>query len=180
MDFQGAWLEWRSRIGSYLRSFSNLSAEDRKDVAAEAFMRAWEKRDGFDGSRSPGPWLLSIARRAALDQIRRGRGHRKVPNEAKETAPISVGVEDTDALPARWPPDPETACVQAETEDFVRSFVEALPSLDREIANLAYGQGFRMGDISSIVRLPEGTVKWRLHRIREKLRNQWEKRDEKL
>ncbi len=181
MDFEELWLQWRGRIGSYLRSYSTLSAQDRQDISSEAFLRAFQKRDSFEDGRSPGPWLFSIARNIALDYLRKGRGHRqregREPSLRELSLSESEGEDDqglVDNLTAPWPAQPPDALDAGEDESFVASYLGALASSEREIANLYYGQDLSLAEIGAIVKIPQASVKWRLYRIRQGLKKAWE------
>ena len=47
------------------------SFEDAEDTTQETFLRAWRKRESFEGRSSLRSWLYSIATNASLDQLKR-------------------------------------------------------------------------------------------------------------
>jgi RNA polymerase sigma-70 factor (ECF subfamily) len=71
-----------------------------EDLTADAFERAWRRRDRFDPRRAgPRSWLLAIARSCALDHLRaaRRRGAREriaVQREPGQAAEDSAGLCD--------------------------------------------------------------------------------------
>ena len=71
-----------------------------EDLTADAFERAWRRRDRFDPRRaSPRSWLLTIARSCALDHLRaeRRRGARErlaAQREPRRSAEDAAGLCD--------------------------------------------------------------------------------------
>ena len=67
------------------------------DIAQETFLRAYRKIEQYDGNRPFLPWLFTIARRLALNEIRRKNRKAEVslpdhsPEEAQESEPASFG-----------------------------------------------------------------------------------------
>jgi len=67
------------------------------DIAQETFLRAYRKIEQYDGNRPFLPWLFTIARRLALNEIRRKNRKAEVslpdhsPEEAPEPEPASFG-----------------------------------------------------------------------------------------
>src|SRR5260370_25111271 len=46
-----------------------------EDLVQEAFLRVWNRAQGFDAERgAPGPWLLAVARNRAIDYVRSSGG----------------------------------------------------------------------------------------------------------
>ncbi len=67
------------------------------DIAQETFLRAYRKIEQYDDNRPFLPWLFTIARRLALNEIRRKNRKAEVslpdhsPEEAQEPEPASFG-----------------------------------------------------------------------------------------
>ena len=59
------------------------------DIAQETFLRAYRKIEQYDGNRPFLPWLFTISRRLALNEIRRKNRRREVslPNHPVDEAP---------------------------------------------------------------------------------------------
>lgn len=133
------------------------STDEARDVAQEAFVRAWQQRATFEIGQSFAPWILRIARNAALDRLRSRKP--------------SVGVEilDTLADPARAADD---ALHAKRTEARLQQAVAALPVQYRELIELTYVQGRKISEVATIVGAPNGTVMTWLYRARQQLRQQ--------
>ena len=62
-----------------------------EDIASQAFAKAWENRESFEGRSSPSTWLETIGRREALESLmfERRRQHETIdhPQVAELAAP---------------------------------------------------------------------------------------------
>jgi RNA polymerase sigma-70 factor (ECF subfamily) len=125
--------------------------EQAEDAVQRTFLNAWRAADRFDGARDLGPWLFTIARRAAIDVYRREKRHR-----ADELADHDVSIlpESFEATWAAWE---------------VRKAIEQLPSEEREVLHATHFQGLTHGEAADKLGLPVGTVKSRSHRAYRRL-----------
>jgi RNA polymerase sigma-70 factor (ECF subfamily) len=130
-----------------------------EDIVAEAFVIAFTRIGQFDPRRPFAPWFYRIVVNDALKFLRRQRRTRPSDNGA-EAAMCCV---DRDA-------DPETVTLRREVREEIASAIQALPPPQRAAVVLHYY--LEMGDtaIAATLGCPRGTVKWRLHAARRRLR----------
>ncbi|MFG2088937.1 MULTISPECIES: RNA polymerase sigma factor [unclassified Spirillospora] len=125
------------------------------DVVQVAFLELWRTRRRFDPSRALAPWVLSIARRRAIDQIRSEARHRR------RAAPLEEAGRVPDPAPAL-----DAACD-------VRGALAVLPVAQRQAIVLAHYGHLTQREIADRLNIPLGTVKARtsrgLRRMRELL-----------
>jgi RNA polymerase sigma-70 factor (ECF subfamily) len=124
---------------------------DAEDAAQEAVLRAWKARAGCRASSHPDPWLREIARNEALRLAGRRRPH--APMEAAGDA----------STPGH---DLEGGTVHGD----LRDAIVALDHTDRTLLFLRYWGDLTQPEVARVTRMPEGTVKIRLHRARGRLR----------
>src|SRR4051794_14162788 len=122
------------------------SGPDAEDAAQEAAMRAWRRRATCHDA--PAAWIRAIARNEAL----RTAGRRR------DEAPLEAVTEVHGEAPE---------C--ADSHD-VRVAVGALEQSDRLLLLLRYWGDLTQPEVARATALPEGTVKVRLHRARQRLR----------
>lgn len=158
--FEELWRAWRPRLAVYLRSFTRLSAEDAEELAGDALLRAMEKASSYDPARPFAPWIYSLTRRLALSALRR----------AGRKAELAVEPTEFDAREDERRPGPEALCLDAERRAEAARLLSALPAPERELAYLVYGAGLSLAEAAAATKSPLGTVKWRLHRMRVRLR----------
>ena len=62
------------RFGGLVFTIANQTLRDRQraeEVTQQTFLQAWRNADQFEPGRDFAPWLATIARRAAIDVLRR-------------------------------------------------------------------------------------------------------------
>lgn len=141
-----------------------LITQDRalaEDLVQSAFIRAYERIDQFDDSRPFAPWFLRSVVNDAVKAVTRRK-----PQVPLDFAPAG------DPLPLPDPaPGPDTLLEHAETEDAIRAALAQLPPEQRGAVVMRYYLGFSESEIASAQDCPPGTVKWRLHTARKRLRD---------
>ena len=132
--------------------------DDAPDVAQEAFLRFVRSgRSPLDGK--PLAYLFTIARNLCIDAARAKR---------PPAAPLDVDVPD------RSPDaDPAAACAGSE----VGALVEALDPDLREVVELRVDQGFKVGEIASVLGVSRFAVNRRLNRALAELKRGLEGRE---
>ena len=145
-----------------------VGPSDGADVAAEVFTLAFESRARFDPAyRSAGPWLFGIAANVVAERLRRGF---KRSRAFERLSPSGSEPDAADAVADR---------VDAErTRPLLAAALESLRPEELDVLLL-----FALGDLSydeiaAALGIPIGTVRSRLHRGRQKLRNRIEPIDE--
>jgi len=133
-----------------------------EDIVQAAFLRAYERIDQFDASRPFGPWFL---RSVVNDAIKAAdRRERHVPLEAEGEAPSSA---DLLADPG---PGPEELAEAADTREAVWAVLGQLPPALRATIVMRYYLELSEIEMASNLARPRGTIKWRLHAARKRLR----------
>lgn len=156
-----------------------------EEIAQETFIRAWQARESFDEKRaSVSTWLFTIARRLALNELDRAARRFEVADQSSGTGlnAARVNIDDTSItrfqsdqaqtnLAQTKQADPEQSLQQAELQTALRRALQKLPLQDRSLLALAYLKELEFSVIAEIEGIPVGTVKSRLHRIRQQLQN---------
>ncbi|MUN37474.1 RNA polymerase sigma factor [Actinomadura litoris] len=125
------------------------------DVVQLVFLEVWRSRGRFDPARGLEPWVLAIARKRAIDQLRAEARH------SRRAVPLDDAARVPDAAPAV-----DTACD-------VRRALADLPAPQRQAIVLAHYGQLTQREIADLLAVPLGTVKARtargLHRMRDML-----------
>jgi RNA polymerase sigma-70 factor (ECF subfamily) len=140
-------------------------AEDAEDVLQDAFVRAFEKLDQFQGESSFYTWVYRIAVNLALTGHRRRRVRAPVPSRNGRSAVAHCEPIDDSA-----DADPTTAAERTEQVQIVEDALNRLGAEHRAILVLKDFDGHRYEEISALLKIPVGTVRSRLHRARNELR----------
>ncbi len=143
------------------------------DLLQETFMQVHLAARTFDPRRSFRPWLYTIAANKARDYMR-ARGRR--PTYSLDSA---LGDDDS-AAPSQnieAPLEPSSAVVEAEEQRAaVREVLDRLPEHLRLILTLGYFQQLPYAEIATILDVPVGTVKSRLHSAVRHFARLWQER----
>jgi RNA polymerase sigma-70 factor (ECF subfamily) len=132
------------------------------DATQEAFIAAY---NGLAGYRGGGfrAWVLRIVTNTAYDELRR---RKRRPAVSLETVS-----PDADDLIGDDDDGPEAAAIRDALNRAIQNCLDALPRAYRLVAVLADVQGHDYREVASIANLSLGTVKSRLSRARERLRD---------
>jgi len=120
-----------------------------EEVVQETMVAIWRGAGSFKGGSRVSTWIFGIARNQAHALLRREVRGERVPEE-----PLTL-------------PDPAEA---VEREGRVLSALAELPPDQREVVVLAFYEGLSYREIASLLGVPEGTVKSRMHLAKRKLR----------
>ena len=140
--------------------------DDANDIAAEAFIKAFQAIDKFRGESNFSTWLFRIVTNIFLDRRKRTKNHVNIPlDEYIELEESSVARQFEDPAP-----DPLDLLEESERNATLQQAINELPEYQRLMVLLFHTQGLSYEEISGIVDLPIGTVKSRLNRARLALR----------
>lgn len=129
---------------------------DARDIAQEAWIKAYRRLNTFDPDRQFGAWLYRISQRCAIQWV---YSHRNVPLQGLSTA---ADVPASGSLP-------DEVQERRELLEIVHRALSALSKTNRETTVLYYINGYSQRDVSEILGVPLGTVKRRLHDSRKLL-----------
>jgi len=131
------------------------------------FLRVYERIDRYDPARPFGPWFLRVATNYALNARARAR--------VRKTHSLDRPVGGDDDGPRPEPVDPDAAPAAERAGDVearraIRQAVRDLPEKYAGVVALYYLEGLGVKDIAARLDMPPGTVKIRLYRARDVLR----------
>jgi len=138
------------------------NAEDALDLLQDAFLRAFEKLDHFHGDSSFYTWVYRIAVNLALSGRRR---RRVILRLQRPEGHDSIDPPDESTLS-----DPTLPVQLAERDQLIQRALDALADDHRAVVVMKEFDGLRYEEIASILGVPVGTVRSRLHRARLELR----------
>lgn len=138
-------------VMSYLSRY--VPHSDIEDVMQRVFYEVWRVHERYDPGMSLRGWVLGIARKRAIDHLRKRRDV-VVPLDSMREITGDDGREVADRMV--W-------------ADEVRGALDMLPEAQRRVIELAYFDGYTQTEIATALDVPLGTVKTRtsrgLHRM---------------
>ena len=141
-----------------------------EEVVGDVFAKVWRGVHKHDPDRGPlVPWILSIARNRALDELRRRqRWWRKAERWGQARGATGAGAGEEVANPG-----PHEAAVPGwPLHREVHAALATLPDELRRVVMLAYFEGLSHSQIARRLQQPLGTVKTRLRAAHQKLTDQ--------
>lgn len=138
-------------------------ATDAEDAVQAALFKAWQHLASFREDQPLRPWLLRIVANEAKNlRVTRQRGRDRAAN-----------LDDHPGLAVREPDVLDTLVVAERSRDLVAR-INRLPLHDREILHLKYTLELTEPEIADVLEIARGTVKSRLSRAIERLRQDYQ------
>lgn len=134
-----------------------------EDMFQEVFLKVSEKLDTYEGKASVKTWLLSITMNTCKDYLKSAYHSRVVPMFDFEEEQIA-SEDDFEEIE------------REETARTVREAVQELPEHYKDVVMCVYFQGMGMEETAKELGISAGTVKSRLSRAKEKLKQGLERR----
>ena len=145
---------------------------EAEDVVQETWVRAFTHLDSFRGESSFATWLSRIAMNEALGRLRRAR-----PSVEWTTLPPGTLEAQIIQFPnSAAAEDPEKSMAQREIRHVVEHAIDELPEAFRIVFITRVIEGMNVEETAEILGLKPETVKTRLHRARNMLRDNVEKK----
>ena len=133
--------------------------EVAEEVAQDIFLKALKELDKLEDHSKFGGWLMRIAYRKSIDQVRKKKVQfvnledektRHLESDISQLA--SAGVESEDRI------------------DLLEKELKQIPEMDSALISLYYLDGFSVKEVAEVMGLTESNVKVRLMRTRELLK----------
>ncbi|HLS36387.1 MAG TPA: RNA polymerase sigma factor SigW [Bacillota bacterium] len=141
------------------------NAHEAEELAQEAFIRAYVNIDSFDQNRKFSTWLYRIATNLTIDRLRKRKPDYYLEQPIKGTDNLNMYSQL-----ASGEDMPEEEVERLELQDQIQKYVLSLSMIYRSVIILRYIDELSLKEISKVLDIPLGTVKTRLHRGREALR----------
>ncbi|MEM7321716.1 MAG: RNA polymerase sigma factor [Actinomycetota bacterium] len=149
--------EVHQRYGGAVRTVARSMLTDPElvaEVVQQTFIKAWRSAADFEGDRDLAPWLYTIARRTAIDVLRREKRVTTVSTDAPGAPDPSVSSISFDRVWEIWE---------------VRRAVDDLPVGERDVVRLCNLEGLSHEEVAERLGVPVGTVKSRSGRAYRRL-----------
>jgi RNA polymerase sigma-70 factor (ECF subfamily) len=148
------------------------SAPEAEDVTQETFVRAYQAITRFDGRSEPFTWLYRIAVNLSLNHIRSRKT--KLRSSTPDDDPrIEAFLSDARGGEER---DPASQSHRKRLAEALLDGVDALSETLRTTLVLVCIDGVSHDEAAEVLGCPAGTIAWRVHEARRKLKLYLEER----
>ena len=154
MNFETIYKTYWQKVFRLCMGYANDTAA-AKDLAQETFIKVWKQLPKFRNESSIGTWILRIASNTCLRQIQKDK---KMP---KSELPLEIKDE----------------ILETNIENDIQllyQYISELQEVERIIISLEL-EDMHQKEIAEIVGLSEGNVRVKIHRIKEKLTQKFNK-----
>ena len=140
--------------------------ESALDLTQEIFIKVYNSLSRYRAEFKFSTWIYKIAHNAAVDHLRRTSTREQSLVAGTESDSFELPIESSHLTP-------EQESERKERRGEIESVVRALPANYRELIILRHSQDLSYEEIVEVTGLPLGTVKNRLFRAREMMRQQF-------
>jgi len=141
-------------IFSFVKKYTGNEG-DASDIAQEVFVKVWKNIKSFDQNKSFRTWIFTIAKRTAIDELRK-----------KNALPFSLLREEGDFIESLGDESPsvlDQIFSQQQSQELAGA-VAKLPTNYRSVIKLYSNDGLNFREIASKIKEPLNTVKSRYRR----------------
>lgn len=159
--FELLWRRYQKRLTFFVRYMVKDNAED---LFQEIMLKVYQNLHKYKPLYSFNTWIYVIARNHCLNFLNK-----------RELITVNMDNETADHLSAGNCHTPENQTLNKEFHHTIDSILRKFNDDNRQIAFLYFFEGMKNRDIARVMDIPTGTVKSRLHKIRENLKAGMEK-----
>lgn len=158
-EFEEWFSEHRGTVFRYVR-FRVETREVAEDVTSDVFLKAMRAFKTYNRQKSaPRTWLLTIARNAVTDHLRKLKRHGSMQVSLDRIPDLVSGL-----------PSPEERLLGEERIQTLLNAVHSLNRRDQELLSLRYGAGLANTEIAQQLGISANAVAVRMHRVLKRLR----------
>lgn len=134
------------------------------DLTQEVFIKVYNSLSRYRSEFKFSTWIYKIAHNTAIDHLRRHTVRDQIMTSGGDVTRSEIAIESR-----RLTPEQESEREERRSE--IESVVQSLPAAYRELIVLRHSHDLSYDEIAEVTGLPLGTVKNRLFRAREAMRD---------
>ena len=128
---------------------------ESEDVLQEVFLQVWGRAKRYSPAKGKLlGWLVTLARRRAIDRLRKRRAYRRATDRLEWESRLPVPGERANGF--------QRQIFQDDLREILSRKIEALPAFQKEAIRLAFFEGMSQREISAVTQIPLGTIKTRI------------------
>lgn len=166
-DFDALFRKYRNMVRGIVYEYEK-DPDRVPELVNDVFLRAWEKRDKFNGDSEPSTWLHTVAHNVCVNYLRD-----EVDRQPELLSEWAVG-DETDGLQGEsWleqnavdAADPESILIAQER---IREGVDQLSEVEREVYETMYTLDYSATATADLLGMSRNAVDQAVHRIKQKI-----------
>jgi len=164
--------EYKNMVFSLSYKMTN-SLEDAEDISQEVFIRVYKSLYNFNPRYKFSTWLYQLTLNICRDRFRKG----KIPSVSLDSPLNKDDQKDLRSIIPDNQNNPEDIIMGVEQTNFINDLITSLPLKYREVIILRHLKDLSYDEMSKILNISLGSVKTRLFRARELLKNKLKKNE---
>jgi RNA polymerase sigma-70 factor (ECF subfamily) len=170
-EFQEIYAVFQPKILRYMARM--VGENEAEDLTQEVFIKIGAVLGTFRGEASLSTWIYRIATNTALDKLRSPSFQRATLNSLdQQSSTCEPEIDDKNVWTGEKTPLVEHQIFRKEMNDCIQGLIENLPEDYRTVLILNEFEGLKNREIAEILGISLATVKIRLHRALERLKNE--------
>ena len=141
------------------------NAEDAEDISQDVLMKVYSSINNFNNQSTIATWIYRITYNVSIDFIKKHNKKTKITKTLDDPEDIEVMSIKGDTY------IPDETFERKETAEDIKNALSLLPDEQRELIELKDVHGFSYEEILTMTGLKDGTLKSRLNRGRQNLKN---------
>jgi RNA polymerase sigma-70 factor (ECF subfamily) len=167
LEFPNIYEAFRPKILRYLTRL--IGEAEAEDLTQEVLIKVSDALPNFRGESQLSTWIYRIATHTALDRLRSPSYKRVIQNCSPGP---EVEVDDRNAWTGAKTPLVEPQVFRKEMNECIQGFIQKLPENYRVVLVLSEFEGLKDSEIAETLGISSGAVKIRLHRAKERLKEE--------
>jgi len=175
-NFEDLYLAFWPKIHRYVTRL--VGNQDAEDLTQEIFIKVEQAAATFRSESKLSTWIYRIATNAAIDKMRSSSHSRVNKKTILSTTPedvIEIDIDTNKLVCGQKSSLPETEVINKEMNSCIHAFIDALPEMYRTAIILSEFEGLKNKEIAEVLELSLDVVKIRLHRAKQKLKEDFSK-----
>jgi len=160
--FNEIWQQYHKRLLFFIKA---MLADAAEDVLQEIMLKVYHNLEKYNPIYSFNSWIYTVARNHCINAKAKKR---------LQTLPMTQEAEQTIYATNN---NPENEFISREACQQIDRFLEQLPAKHQQMAFLRFYEGMKVKEIAKVFDVPAGTVKSRLHLIKQALKKELEESD---
>jgi len=162
--FNDIWKEYYPKLTVYLNTAYFLS--DTEDLVQEILIKVHNNLHKYNPLYSFNTWIYSIAGNSVKDLLRKNSVSLKMLTAVRAEASHK---------PLYNNETPEELFLRGEVKTGIKECIGNLPERERQISFLKFYEGLTYKEISKILEIPVGTIKYLVHNIKKNIETHYNK-----
>ena len=162
--FDNIWQTYHKRLFFFIR---NLVSNEAEDLLQEIMLKVFQNLKNYNPLYSFNTWIYAIARNHCINFLNK----RKLVTQSMDFLGENIQSKTGDNTP-------ENRLLNKEMTNQIEQVLSGFEPEFKQIAYLRFYEGLACRNIAKVMNIPNGTVKSRLHTMRQKIKKALEKYNE--